>query len=1335
MQQEVNDTYNPFSGIDEDELRLLCFLAYFGGDEDEKNAASYRKKYHLNKKRYDELTYKLVSNHYVQIKTHVMEAWHLEVDSFLKQYRPKWLNDFMGMTSCHRTILADYLWQLSDCLDANEIEKATQIKRPCNTFQDSTINLSPYIEHQISHSDKYLQLITPEDVTVLTEKQLQDSFDKGGLQPVILAMMFDKAYAQSRRNGSLCDCIAFYRYLLDGTPVVPVNSLSSWGLIYEAFTRMYSQKFDLAFESFQLALSAISPRASFKCFDSPLVNFFYAICLLKLKTDKDPKQLRALKDFSESTNIKYKHEEFPARMLLSYLDAKEDEAKSYLGGRVRSVLAIDPSHMTKVFASLLFNHFGIEPDKNDGLEDIMPKAAIFRHELSPYVSFGRVEKEHLSNVYGGGPLLNSMKKLTKWESILKAVNSKASEQVSTGERRIVYYMLGRYVTTIMEQEKHADGNWYDSSLVSLKMLQSGMIESMNDTDSRIAMMLASKTETDADVLVSCLADTDRLLIGSPYSKDKHPAVINRAQPYIDIHGQGSDITITSNVQFDNKGFIKKHTVIPRQDNTFELVTVNAIQRDILQRILQQKVFPASAAVGLREMTDNIKGIVDIRHNILDKVLTPTITGNGMLSIRLIPSKNEYQFTILAAPIEKSDQRFSPGDGSDIVYEDVDGQTVCVRRDLDHEQENFEFAEDFLKNTIKAEFTKFNEGVIYTPEGLLKLLTMAYDNRDCLFLEWPEGQRLKFRGDVKGTDVSVSVKTDMNWFEVEGEVKIGGKKHTLQELLEMYRRSEYDGFIKIDDDEYARMTDTIRKHIEALEQMPTVGRGGCKVPLYQVGPLATAMEGQRQHTDGAYKDFLYKMKQAYSLDPELPDGVNATLRPYQLDGYKWMKKMDAWGAGCCLADDMGLGKTLQTLTFLQSKANEGPSLVVAPKSVLPNWIVEAERFVPSLNICNLNNATNRMKCIASAKAGDVVLCTYGVLTTMGDALSSKEWNVACLDEAHQIKNRETKVSQSAMALKAHSRIILTGTPLQNHLGELWNLFQFINPGLLGTWSLFRDRFILPELDEEHRDLLKELTSPFILRRTKEEVLHDLPEKMQHVRYVEMTAHEAEVYENMRQLVELKFKKGKTKAERDEVKEISINFFSELTKLRLAACSMRLVHDDWGEESSKIVALRELLEVIMQDPENRVIIFSQFTSFLEIVKLHLKRDNIEFFSIDGSTSMDKRQEQVTRFQLGERPIFLSSLKAGGLGINLTTANYVILLDPWWNPAIENQAMDRAHRLGQQRCVSVIRMITEHTIEEKILRLHKVKEDLSDDILDGTSETYKLTYEDIMDMVSPF
>ena len=329
-----------------------------------------------------------------------------------------------------------------------------------------------------------------------------------------------------------------------------------------------------------------------------------------------------------------------------------------------------------------------------------------------------------------------------------------------------------------------------------------------------------------------------------------------------------------------------------------------------------------------------------------------------------------------------------------------------------------------------------------------------------------------------------------------------------------------------------------------------------------------------------------------------------------------------------------------------------------------------------------------------------------------------------------------MSQAAMALNAGSRVILTGTPVQNHLGELWNLMQFVNPGLLGSWTHFKDKYINgPEMDDYKREMLKGLTQPFILRRTKEEVLGELPDKVSYEHMVHLSGDEMAVYENARQLLEVKYKKNKTRAERAMVQDVKVEFFAELTRLRLMANAMELVNSGWKGGSSKVDALKDILSTLMDSGDNRVIIFSQFTSFLEIIGRMLVKQGYKYLYLDGSTPLKERSMLVTKFQSGLCPIFLVSLKAGGLGLNLTAANYVIIADPWWNPAIEKQAEDRAHRMGQERAVTVIRLVAQHTIEEKILRLHETKRELSDAILEGTDRSFKLSMDDVLDMVSPF
>ena len=436
---------------------------------------------------------------------------------------------------------------------------------------------------------------------------------------------------------------------------------------------------------------------------------------------------------------------------------------------------------------------------------------------------------------------------------------------------------------------------------------------------------------------------------------------------------------------------------------------------------------------------------------------------------------------------------------------------------------------------------------------------------------------------------------------------------------------------------------------------------------------------------------------------------------------------------------GSGKTVLGLELIRRL--DAPCLILSPTSAIRGQWGERLRdlflddpegfdalFSEDLHDLKTVNSATYQALYAATQKGDADLIA---------GLRARDVRTVCLDEAHQIKNRNTRVSAAAMDLQARSRLILTGTPLQNHLGELWNLFQFINPGLLGEWSDFKARYLHGDLDEQHSEFLRDLVQPFILRRTKEEVLDELPEKIVCEQLVDLSDEEMRVYEAMRQYVEAHVSrigggKNKKKKQDDSVK---VEFFAELTKLRLAALSLSLVHDDWQLGSSKTDALMGLLESISAVPGNQVVVFSQFTSYLAEVRALLDRKKRRYLYLDGQTELEERGDIVRQFQNGDCPLLLASLKAGGLGLNLTAANYVILLDPWWNPAIENQAMDRAHRIGQQRMVTVIRLIARHTIEEKILRLHETKQALADEMLDGTAYSGKLTMDDVLDMVSPF
>jgi SNF2 family DNA or RNA helicase len=427
--------------------------------------------------------------------------------------------------------------------------------------------------------------------------------------------------------------------------------------------------------------------------------------------------------------------------------------------------------------------------------------------------------------------------------------------------------------------------------------------------------------------------------------------------------------------------------------------------------------------------------------------------------------------------------------------------------------------------------------------------------------------------------------------------------------------------------------------------------------------------------------------------------------------------------------MGLGKTIQAIAMLLYRAADGPALVVCPASVLPNWANEVYRFAPSLQVKQVNNG-DREELVKAAGAFDVVLITYGILQSEEKLLADIRWNTVILDEAHTIKNYQTKTSKAAMALQADFRLILTGTPIQNHLTEIWNLFNFINPGLLGNLQHFNKQYATPVVYNAESTVtrhLRKLISPFMLRRTKTAVLDELPEKTEIVKMIPLSPDEAAFYEALR----LKAVENIKKYSADSNSKQHLNTLTEIGKLRMAACNVRMIDAEISIPSSKLSVFLEITRELI-DNNHRALVFSQYVRHLELVRQTLDELGISYLYLDGSTPIPVREKLVQQFQAGEASLFLISLKAGGMGLNLTAADYVIHLDPWWNPAIEEQASDRAYRMGQTRPVTIYRLVAKHTIEEKIIALHHSKRDLADRLLEGSDISGKLSTEELMSLI---
>jgi superfamily II DNA or RNA helicase len=715
----------------------------------------------------------------------------------------------------------------------------------------------------------------------------------------------------------------------------------------------------------------------------------------------------------------------------------------------------------------------------------------------------------------------------------------------------------------------------------------------------------------------------------------------------------------------------------------------------------------------------------------------TVEPDSRPRLRLQRLGQGLQAEMVVVPLGGPSQRaFAPGAGGPHVVESMDGKTRQTRRRFKEETARAEQA----LNAIAMLERDFDEDYEYTwivdePGQALELLEQLQAvPPEVLMVEWPKGDPITVRS-LSVQQFHLSIHSAQDWFEVEGVVQVDHdlmvKMRTLLDQME----NNDNRFIALGKDQYAILTRQLRKRLETLAASGQyVGKGEAlrMHPLAALGLEQWKDELGRFEADAAFEASLERLRAVESYQPAIPSTLQATLRPYQVDGFIWLARLAEWGVGACLADDMGLGKTVEALALILHRASQGPTLVAAPTSVCANWVSEAQRFAPTLRPVRfgIGDLGSRGQVLGAVGPFDLVICSYTLLQQEADALQDVKFATIVLDEAQAIKNAATKRSSAAMSLDGGFRLICTGTPIENRLAELWNLFRFINPGLLGSEERFRERFVRPieaEHDAHASHILKSLVQPFILRRTKSQVLEDLPPRTEMMRLVELSEEERALHESLRRRA-LERLEGLRDAPAGQT---HIHVLAELMKLRRCCCNPRLVVPDCGLPGAKLEAFAELVDELREN-QHKALVFSQFVDHLTLLRAHLDERKIRYQYLDGQTPPKIRQKRIDAFQNGEGDLFLISLRAGGLGLNLTAADYVIHMDPWWNPAVEDQASDRAHRIGQTRPVTVYRLVAAETIEEKIVELHHAKRDLADSLLEGTDTAHALTADELIDLL---
>jgi superfamily II DNA or RNA helicase len=707
-----------------------------------------------------------------------------------------------------------------------------------------------------------------------------------------------------------------------------------------------------------------------------------------------------------------------------------------------------------------------------------------------------------------------------------------------------------------------------------------------------------------------------------------------------------------------------------------------------------------------------------------------------LVVNIQPSQNGLTFTCVVMPFGEKGPAFKPAVGNASLTTDLNGKRMATQRDLMREETLL----DQLDQSCPA-FLGMPDNILLlddlqTALGALEELEVAITQATFnLILRWPKGKKVSLTKKLDSQHLQLAFSQKNEWFDITGDLQIDNEQVIdLRKLLELVKTSN-GRFIELGADQILALSDDLRHKLELINQVTDDGKFH---PLASL-QMEDATTGMRMKTIHAWDQQTQKMHQANTIEPQIPSTFQAQLRDYQLVGFDWASRLAHWGAGACLADDMGLGKTLQALAVLLARGSEGPSLIIAPTSVCFNWQQEALKFAPTLNIKLFADATTtsqRESLLKNVSAFDCVIMSYGLLQRESEILKDVRWHSIVADEAQALKNPLTKRTKAAYALKSDFKMITTGTPIENNLTELWSLFRFINPGLLGNIKRFGERFSLP-IENANEDplaarkasqALKALIQPFILRRMKNQVLTELPSRTEINIRVEMSQKERDFYEALRLNAIDNISQNGQQANAGEQR---IRMLAELVKLRQACCHPKLVMAETDIPSAKLAALNELLEELKLN-NHKALIFSQFVGHLQLIKQHIEDKGFSYQYLDGSTPQKQRQKRVNAFQSGKGDIFLISLKAGGSGLNLTAADYVIHMDPWWNPAVEEQASDRAHRIGQTRPVTIYRLITQNTIEEKIVALHQHKRDLADKLLSGNEAVSKLSVDDMLNLL---
>ena len=918
-----------------------------------------------------------------------------------------------------------------------------------------------------------------------------------------------------------------------------------------------------------------------------------------------------------------------------------------------------------------------------------------------------------------------------WERSLKALEQFAHDAGNTahprekrdatqGGRRLAWDLVGAgdHVTvTVREQRGYRNGSWSKGRLRSLRWLATEAdAANLPQAQDRAAAAAALRHGAGSGQYVPPAALLFELA-GHPHVYNAAGATVEivRGEPELLIEQQAGGVSATVVPDDWDDGHFHVRMAGPQRCEVIQFTDAHRRLREIIPP--GGVNLPADARSRLLEAVAALVSVVRIHGGVEGEAGSARrVAADPQPRVRLEPCGSGVSADLVVEPITGSETYFGPGAGGKLVFGRLAGETVQAQRDLAAERTAAERLAASCPRLAPEGPGRWAAELPEAADALELMEQLDAAGARCL---WPQGERLKIVERADTGALRLQIKTAEEWFQVAGKLRVDQRRVLdLKELFALLDANPGSRFLEIDAGKFIALTESFRRQLDDLRSVSRpAARGALRVRSAAAVALEEFLDQAQVDADREWQTLQRQLRAAQEFAPELPSTLQAELRPYQQEGYCWLARLSHWGAGACLADDMGLGKTVQVLALLLERAADGPALVVAPTSVVANWLDEARRFAPTLNgIAYVG--PGRAALLDAPGPFDMLVTTYTVLHLDAERLSAVPWHSAVLDEAQAIKNPATKRARAARTLQAHFRLVTTGTPIQNHVSDLYSLFSFINPGLLGSAQQFRRNFASAlEGDAEHaaqaRARLRRLLAPFILRRLKSEVLDDLPPRTEITLHIEMSPAETVFYEALRKRAVEDLESLAAKARPDGDGRLEI--LAHLTRLRRACCNPALVHSGEAPASSKLTVFGETVAELLAN-RHKVLVFSQYVDNLKLIETYLRKVDVSYQYLDGATSMAARRKRISAFQAGNGDVFLISLTAGGVGLNLTAADYVIHMDPWWNPAVEDQASDRAHRIGQTRPVTIYRLVTRGTIEEQIVDLHHRKRDLAERLLEA-------------------